>query len=43
MENTTVSQVEIEEEATESIATPPRDVPNQGNLSILSYILSFLY
>ena len=35
MENTPASQVEIEEEANESTATPPQDVHNQGNLPIL--------
>ena len=33
MENTPLSQVEIQEEAN---ATLPQDVPTQGNLSILS-------
>ena len=39
MENTPVPQVEIEEEANESTATPPQDVHNQGNLPILCYHL----
>ena len=39
MENTPASQVEIEEEPKESIATPPHDAHNQGNLPILYYHL----
>ena len=39
MESTPVPQVEIEEEANESTATPPQDVHNQGNLPILCYHL----
>ena len=39
MENTTHSHVKIEEEANESVATPPQDVHNQGKLTILSYYL----
>ena len=35
MENIPASQVEIEEEANESTATHPQDVPAQGNLSTL--------
>ena len=31
MENIPASQVEIEEEANESTATLPQNVPNQGN------------
>ena len=35
MGNTPVPQVEVEQEANESTATPPQDVHNHGNLPIL--------
>ena len=35
MENTPAPQVEVEQEANESTATPPQDVHDNGNLPIL--------